>query len=374
MPANKVSLKSRIRGCLVGGAAGDALGYPVEFMSKKEIHSRFGYDGIVYYVPDPATGKALISDDTQMTLFTANGILLRETRGELRGIGADLYRYLVYSYRDWLWTQVFPYGKKPKNSSSWLLDIPQLYSQRAPGMTCLTALADRNPNESPDSFIRNPINRSRGCGAVMRVSPIGLVQRYLNDPAYEAAESAAITHGHPLGYISAAVLVQMIHNIVFETMGLKEALSCAIESTEKLFRDEAEFNNLRTILEKAVRLAANNEPDSVNIKAIGQGWVAEEAFSISVYCAIRHENNFSKAIIAAVNHDGDSDSTGAITGNILGAYLGIEAIEGKWKKDLELIDVILELADDLYTGCRVTDNHKCDRKWLDKYLYCTKSR
>ena len=368
MSERKLSLQSRIRGCMIGGAAGDALGYPVEFMSEKEIRTRFGSAGIVDYVLDTATGKALISDDTQMTLFTANGILFRETRGALKGIGADLHQYLVHSYRDWLWTQVRVFGKKPGYSVSWLLDVPELYAQRAPGMTCLSALAERSSKNSPESFCSNPVNNSKGCGGVMRVAPIGLVQRYLYDPSYEAAEAAAITHGHPLGFISAGLLVLLIHNIVFENMGLGQALDCTIESAERIFGEKPAFTVLKAILEKAVNLTANNKPDSVNISELGQGWIAEEALAIAVYCALRHEDSFSEGVIAAVNHDGDSDSTGAITGNILGAYLGFEAVEEKWKKNLELMEVILELADDLYCGCRVGDD-----KWLNKYLYCIRN-
>ena len=55
-------------------------------------------------------------------------------------------------------------------------------------------------------------------------------------------------------------------------------------------------------------------------------------------------------MIAAVNHGGDSDSTGAVTGNILGAAVGYEAIPQFFKEDLELHDVILHMADDLYRG------------------------
>ena len=69
----------KFRGCLVGGAAGDALGYAVEFMSENNITSKYGVNGIFKY--ELVNGKALIADDTQMTLFTLNGLLLGTTRG-----------------------------------------------------------------------------------------------------------------------------------------------------------------------------------------------------------------------------------------------------------------------------------------------------
>ncbi len=95
----------KIRGCLFGGAVGDALGYPVEFLSEKEIFSRFGEGGILQYVLDEESGKASISDDTQMTLFTANGILVGETRRKMRGIGSGPSTYIAMAYQDWLRTQ-----------------------------------------------------------------------------------------------------------------------------------------------------------------------------------------------------------------------------------------------------------------------------
>lgn len=86
-------VQDRIRGCLIGGAAGDALGYPVEFFSEQTLRDRCGDGGIRQYLLDPVSGTARISDDTQMTLFTANGLLVGDTRMALRGIGAQPPRH-----------------------------------------------------------------------------------------------------------------------------------------------------------------------------------------------------------------------------------------------------------------------------------------
>lgn len=72
-------------GCIVGGAVGDALGYPVEFMSYHSIVSRYGPQGITRYAL--RNGIAQFSDDTQMTLFTATGLLAAESELILQGIG-----------------------------------------------------------------------------------------------------------------------------------------------------------------------------------------------------------------------------------------------------------------------------------------------
>ena len=78
--------QDQVRGCLFGGAVGDALGYPVEFLDEEEIFYKYGPEGIRQYHLDRTSGKALISDDTQMSLFTASGLLVGDTRGCMRGI------------------------------------------------------------------------------------------------------------------------------------------------------------------------------------------------------------------------------------------------------------------------------------------------
>lgn len=363
--------KDRIRGCLFGGAAGDALGYPVEFMTESQIRSRFGEAGITAYELDASSGKALISDDTQMTLFTADGLLFGSTRGYLRGVGAPPSFYVSMAYSDWLWTQENAFGQRPDVSVSWLLDVPELYSRRAPGNTCLSALRARKVQSFVDRFMVPPINNSKGCGGVMRVAPLCVLRN--GQAANEAAEAAAITHGHPLGYIPAAILAHMIHCLVYEGSDIVKGLENAISISERLFRDEAFFKDMVKLLDKAVKLADNGLSDLVNIRSLGEGWVSEEALAIAVYCSLRHKDSFSDGIIAAVNHNGDSDSTGAITGNILGALLGFEAIDTIWKKNLELSDVILEIADDLSNENPFSDDDRCEPDWETKYVYCRKA-
>ncbi|MBK8809431.1 MAG: ADP-ribosylglycohydrolase family protein [Acidobacteria bacterium] len=69
---------------------------------------------------------------------------------------------------------------------------------------------------------------------------------------------------------------------------------------------------------------------ALRVSVLGGGWVGEEALAISIYCSLVSENDLSGALLLAVNHSGDSDSTGAITGNILGALHGIGAIPVKF--------------------------------------------
>ena len=100
-------------------------------------------------------------------------------------------------------------------------------------------------------------------------------------------------------------------------------------------------------LKKAIELTKGNHSDTEAINQLGEGWIGEEALAISVYCALKYHNNFEKALIVSVNHDGDSDSTGAITGNILGVYSGLSQIPKTWIEKVELKEELTQVADDL---------------------------
>ena len=371
----------QIRGSMVGGAIGDALGYVIEFMPEDSIFSKYGPEGITEY--ELTRGIAQISDDTQMTLFTANGILVGETRGCMRGIAGPPSAYVARAYQDWLKTQISDF--KTVNSykrytdeggTSWLLDVPELFSRRAPGNTCLSALA--GCKGSHKGSVSDRINNSKGCGGIMRVAPLALRyhpgQRHrvdLKKLDMEGAEIAAITHGHSLGFMPAAVVTHVISRILSDgsRMSLEDIVLDARDTVAEIFAGDEHIEELTQIIDSAVTLSKNKDNDLNNIHKIGEGWVAEETLGIALYCALKYQDDFSKAIITAVNHRGDSDSTGAVTGNILGALVGYDAIEDKWKQNLELIDVILEMADDLCYGCLMHEmGDYRDPAWISKYM------
>lgn len=363
-----------IRGCLLGGAAGDALGYPVEFLWIDDIRKRYGPCGIQRYDFDGRTGKALISDDTQMTLFTAEGILSGLTQNRLNGTSIPLRKYVESAYADWLSTQRL--GAQPpqpvgSRHGSRLLQYPELYSRRAPGSTCLSALAER-PKRSVTDFIAAPLNNSKGCGGVMRVAPAAMLHSEdIRAISMEGAQIAAITHSHPLGYLPAAMLTDLLNRIVYRNAKPQSLLDLVRQSQHAIaeqFAGTPKTETLLACIDRAVQLAQEPQADDLeNITALGGGWVAEETLAIAVYCSLRHADDFSAALTAAVNHDGDSDSTGAVTGNILGAWLGFEAIESRWKNGLELYDVLMELADDLCTAQQLPPDTPLPPEWIEKY-------
>jgi ADP-ribosylglycohydrolase len=266
---------------------------------------------------------------------------------------------------------------------SWLKEVPELYARRAPGNTCLSALEAEYPPTR--DYLNDPVNNSKGCGAIMRTAPVGLLYRVgfnaqegtLKELDRAAAEIAALTHGHPLGYMPASVVTHIVNRLVTsgDTMTLRETVLEARSTMEELFAENPYLPELLEEIDLALELSQNQDSDLDNIHRLGEGWVAEETLGIALYCALKYQNDFSKAVAVAVNHRGDSDSTGAVTGNLLGALLGEQAIAPKWKEDLELRDVILELADDLYTGCRMSEHGTYrDDAWLDKYVYCRRPK
>ena len=363
----------KFRGCLIAGAAGDALGYEVEFMDIRAITDRFGIPGITEYALH--NGVAQISDDTQMTLFTATGLLLGTTRGMTRGIMGSYPSYVACSYKEWLRTQQGTYPVENEYCYSWLANIRELYSRRAPGMTCLSAI-----EAGCDGQVETPINNSKGCGGIMRVAPIGLYfigkSMPIEDVDRIGAEVAALTHGHELGYLPAAVLTHIIYRLADSSdVSISDAVDEAVQTVERIYPKATHMKYLRDLIRKAQILAQENQSDLEAIQQLGEGWVAEETLAIAIYCALKYPDNFDKAMVAAVNHKGDSDSTGAVTGNILGAYLGMAGIPPQYTEKLELRDLILEIADDLYYDCKMTEyGSYYSKTWNDKYIEMTYRR
>ncbi len=332
----------RIRGCLFGGAVGDALGYPVEFMSLAEIREKYGKRGVEDY-SEMNGHYGLISDDTQMTLFTAEGLMRAAARERERGM-CDTVAVVDHAYARWLRTQGEVPGRWTNTDmgpevDGWLARVPQLQARRAPGTTCLAAM--RAPNAGS---VERPLNDRKGCGGVMRVSPVGLVgvPATALDRFKLAADLAALTHGHPTGYLAAGALAVIIDAIVNGNSSISRAVEMACV---RLAEERGHEETLRA-LEAALELAMNGgRPTAELVETLGEGWVAEEALAIGVYCALVAED-FEHGVLLAVNHSGDSDSTGQIAGAILGAALGADEIHGCWRSNLEIYDELNQVAAD----------------------------
>lgn len=341
-------LQDRVRGSLVGGAIGDAFGYPVEFVgSFEEIRAKYDDNGVVEYdlsYPwlDEKHDKALFSDDTQMTLYTAEGLL------EAEKSGSPLIPSICNAYLAWLGPQI---GKKVKTGyESELAQIKELNQRRAPGTTCITSLYTIHNGKKPE-------NVSKGCGGVMRVAPIGLYGaahgRELEKTARVAGEAAELTHLHPMSTYSSAALAVLCQLCATSDTVDAGTFKAYVEQTlgliESLYGEQAaSMDDFKKIIRKAVRLEDNLLRDwEVIENGLGGGWVAEETLAIAIFSVVRHIDDFKECMVCAVNHGGDSDSTGAVAGNIIGAILGYNAIPAELREGIQLKDLLLSTADSL---------------------------
>ena len=354
-------------GCMVGGAVGDALGAPIEFDSISGIRAKFGKQGIVDFTEFPNnTGE--FTDDTQMALFTAEGLLRAIHRQMLKGIGGALPAITHHSYLRWLHTQGIPVKRENIADGAydiekgWLLQQRVLFKQRAPGNTIVTSLSSGHCGK-----IENPINNSKGCGTVMKIAPVGLIFHGQNKVAFETAcEISAITHGHPSGYLSAGFLASVIADI---TNGL--SLMMSVKNGLALLRTWDGHEETTRAIEKALNLfhQTKNGKDKISpegLEELGGGWVAEEALAISLYASLIYENDFEKGVLLAVNHSGDSDSTGSITGNILGLINGYENIPLKWRQNLVGQEIVKQIGEDLFIQVK-GNTFDMDDEWWEKY-------
>ncbi|MBP1542881.1 MAG: ADP-ribosylglycohydrolase family protein [Oscillospiraceae bacterium] len=351
-----ITTEERFYGCMLGGALGDALGYPVEFMNTDEIEKLYGRNGITAPKIDKAAGSAIISDDTQMTLFTAEGIIWADRLGGKTEV-SSYTTYVFYAYQRWLYTQEKLIASREyahvieKNTefSSRLLNEAAMYSRRAPGSTCISALKQAAGHNY--GKLTHKINDSKGCGGVMRVAPAGLYFYRDSERAFRmAAEFAAITHTHDTGFLAAGALGALIAELT-NGADLYEAADVAMY----ILKGYNGCMETYRALDHARSLDAGDVSPVEAVARLGQGWIAEEALAIALYCAMCHCDKPENALRLAVNHNGDSDSTGAICGNIIGAYRGAPALPYKWLKKLELGEVIEELSGELYKCCMSAD-------------------
>ena len=337
----------RIKGCLLGGAIGDALGAPIEFWSGARIGKTFGPRGLKDFYPATfgnAHGVGLVTDDTQMTLFTVEGLMRAQMRWTAKGI-CHPPSVVHHAYERWLTTQMFESPPDvadlddPNAMDGWLGQHRWLYSRRAPGNTCLSALEATRGKAFGDPAR----NTSKGCGAVMRSAPFGLYR--IDDAASMAVECAALTHGHPTGQLTSGALA-----VIIEALTGGRPLPVAVEAATDWLQRQTGSGETLTALTRAINAANEREPSFEVVQALGEGWIAEEALAIGVYCALAYPeaSQVREALSLSVSHGGDSDSTGSICGNILGTLHGVTALPVDLVERVEGRETIEELSNHLW--------------------------
>lgn len=308
----------RLRAMLAAGALGDAMGAEIEFLDLASLRRRHP-DGIRHLPAHRGTIGA-ITDDTQMTLFTAEGLIRSAVRQAQRGI-CHPASIIHHAYLRWLVTQ----GVAPRIAIDadeiGLFRDPRLQARRAPGRTCLSALATAR------SFGMAARNDSKGCGGVMRLAPMVLLPG-------RAVEVSGLTHGHPVAALAAQVWIELL-SAAWNGTDLRAA-------AERLATDQD--NPATRAIAAALALPGDRQPETV--ERLGGGWVAEEAVAIALYAAL-HARDLDEGLQTALLHSGDSDSTAAMAGNLLGLLFPDQVFTHPLQAMVECTDLIDRLARDL---------------------------
>jgi ADP-ribosylglycohydrolase len=320
-------------GCLFGLAYGDALGKPTEFLDVAEIVRRYGPGGPRELDGDPA----LVTDDTQMTLAVAWALCDAPRQPDPQGLAGLLrQRFLAWAL-------------SPDNN-------------RAPGNTCLRACADLSRGVP---WQEASVAGSKGCGANMRVAPVGLVPGYdLDTLAGVAQLQAGLTHGHPTALAASeltAYAVRMLRDgaEVREVSGL---LRARCHDQRAVYRygwlgslwqrpgveTPGEFivrgwDECLAVLDRLDAAVASPDDGADPCLATGAGWIAEEAMATALLCAVRHPDDPVGALARAATSSGDSDSIACLTGAFLGAAYGMAAWPAAWASRIEYADQLATL-------------------------------
>ncbi|MFJ1754054.1 ADP-ribosylglycohydrolase family protein [Kitasatospora sp. NPDC088134] len=344
--------RERLRGCLLGGALGDMLGNPIEMRSMVTVEAEHGPDGITGPVPDRHGVTGRITDDTQLTLFTVEALLDARRTGHPEARALD-------AYLRWHDTQRHATPPPPDghpHRTGRLRTEPWLYARRAPGRACEYGVLERHLPDprTPVDGRPGPVNPdAKGCGALVRSAPFGfptLLPAGADDRhAFElAVRCATITHGHPTGYYPAGALAVIVRHLL-----AGRPLPDAVRSSLALLARYPGHRDTGTAIRAALALAADGPADSHRVERLGGGWTAEETLAIALYAALAEtpagratRTPVEAALLLAVNHSGDSDSTGAVCGNLLGALHGEAALPAPWLALLEGRTALTALADE----------------------------
>lgn len=327
---------------------GDALGAPTEFLALDEIRRRYGPDGPER--PMPAYGlPSAATDDTQMTLFTAEA-LVRASQARASTV-ADVVAHVWAAYRRWYATQGHAIGSDERTGG--LLDVPALHARRAPGMTCLSALASA---ARPSGGVA--ANDSKGCGGVMRAAPAALAGHPAlglpGTPFDLGCAVAALTHGHPTGFVAAGAMAHLVR-LLLDGAALDDAAAATVAFVgphDPNGETTAALDAARTLAQRGAAFVPETFVQLGGGFATDRGgaWVAEEALAGGLWAALASDGTASgnaRALRLAATHTGDSDSTGSVAGNLLGAAYGEDALPASWLDGLDLANTARSLADAL---------------------------
>ncbi len=352
-----------VRGALLGLAVGDAMGYTVNNRSLEQIRADYGPNGLMGY--DLVNGYADITSYTQVAAFTANGLLLALTRRQKRGEASAL-RYIAMALSEWSRSQRYC---KPERNYCWLSSVAEAKRRRSMDNRMLDAL-DRDTLGTIDA----PTIRSDHPGALTTAVAIALLQDQLKLDRDEldmlGAQAVALTHGDPEAFICGAVLTHAMTEILIKPdTPAQEVVQNTMDAVQTLFgREYVQTTHVWELLQMAITLAnAEDIPQAEAMERLNCRSSAEVLAGVLYTCLTCH-GSFDSAVITAVNHSGRSAAVGAITGAILGAMQGQNALPEFYLESLESAAVLTELADDMAQGCPdAIGGFIFDADWERKY-------
>ena len=354
------------RGALLGLAVGDAMGYTVDSKNLAEIREDYGPNGLLGY--DLVNGYADVTSYTQLAAFSANGLLLGLTRGRMRMKMAPLVRYIGLAVKEWSRSQ--HYCEQEKNYC-WLSNLPEMKRRRCMDTWILSTLSRENLGTMED-----PISHSDHPSALTEVIPVAMLAGITNISQEElnrlGAEAVALTHGNPSAFLSGAALTHAMGQLIrCPEMTLKERVQDVIDAIQFQFgRDYGQTTKIWELLQLAMMLASSEDISQADAMEQLGCRTSPEVLAGALYACATSHGDFDAAMITAVNHSGRSAAVGAVTGALLGAYMGEDALPEFYMESLEPTGILRELADDLLHSCP-TDLAATlfDDDWDRKYLH-----
>lgn len=350
--------ESRVRGCLLGLAVGDAMGHPIDKKSWDEIAEAYGPNGLLGY--DLMDGGADVTSYTQFAAYACNGMLLGACRGH-----HDRYtRYIAMSLREWAKGQ--QYRGVPEKTYCWVAQVPEL-RRRLCMDTRITDALRRETLGTPEK----PVFLNDGPGMLT----VAVAAALLYDPAKQtprqlrrlALEAVALVSGDKLNMLSGAFIATAVASILQEpAVPLSRHYSAACEALQEEYADLPETKLVVSKLQYAMELTRDPELTPLAAITLLDCRTGVACLAGSVYASMIHPANFDEGMIVSVNHSGFSAATGALTGAFLGAKLGAEALPEFYLESLDAAPHLDELARDLVLGRQtmlVFDDH-----WDEKYV------
>jgi len=356
------------RGCLLGLAIGDAMGYPVDTRTWPQIREDYGPYGLMGY--DLRNGYAEISSHTQLTAFSCNGLLLGQTRGQVYGKMAPFVRYVYLAQQEWAIGQ--RRYDQPGRNHCWVFRVSEMRHRHCTDTRMVETL-----NRSRPGSLEDPVNRYDTPASLAAAIAAGVFADSGKLGHKEAdrlgAETVALTHGHPLAFLPGAVIAHVIGDCLRHSdVPLKAIVKKSLRTLQEQFVREypREVGQITALVEQAMSLAEERLTQPVTAMERLKCDTGAEVLAGAVYAALLCEDDFDNAMVVAVNHSGRSAAVGCLTGAILGAKMGEGALPDFYLDGLYIAEVLRELADDLIHGCpMVRGNLLFDGDWESKYLH-----